>query len=371
MAGKRRAVVAHYFWGRGGAEIAAMWIIRSLIEAGYEIHILTAGGFSLEELEQAASVKLARDSLVVHAFEKLNLPLSGALNHGLFLRWVRGHASDYDLRITPSGVIDWGAPAIHFISSVIWNRTLRSQFLPSSVKLKSQQRVTAWVSGRSTYDGSSDLYIANSVWTMKVSQPFCPGPMKVIAPPVLVPESELLSERSTDFLYVGRIEQEKKVDQSIEMIRAVRARGFDIRLHLIGELGADAYGEKIRDLADRYREFVVVHGRLLGAEKWQVISQCQFGINACEIEAFGMSSAELAKSGPIVFVPGKGAQSEIVPLKELVWNSFDDAVDKISRVLAEPSSWPGLSEQLKQHNRHLSCENFVSSVRETILEFEA
>jgi glycosyltransferase involved in cell wall biosynthesis len=132
---------------------------------------------------------------------------------------------------------------------------------------------------------------------------------------------------------IGRIAPEKKVEQAIAILDAVRRRGHAIRLHLCGQIEDDLYGRRIARLCQEHASWVVVEGRVSGARKAQILASCRFGIQARSAEPFGISVAEMVKAGAIVFAPNNGGQAEILRHPDLMFSNVNEAVEKIEAVL--------------------------------------
>lgn len=365
------AAVAHSWWGRGGAEIAAVWIIHALQEAGYFVEVITRGGFDPAELSDISGAPIDSQKMSVKLAPNIPLPFMGFISHGLFLRQVRREGEHYSLRVSPSEPLDWSAPAIHFLSSGIWNESLRSTFMPSENRLSSLLgKISNLIAGQSSYAGSSDLFVANSEWTRDVSSKYCKGEITVLAPPVVVPEGRRGLSRNTDFVCLGRIEPEKRVEACVRIISAVRERGFSSRLHIVGPLNKDKYSLMIGALARENPAFVELHGPLYGHDKWQLLDQCRFAISACQIEAFGMAAAEMARRGLVVFAPDMGGQREVIGNKDLLWTTEEEAVDKICTVLSQSNRREELSVEMVERTAGLSSESFVSATVGLVERFQ-
>ena len=133
--------------------------------------------------------------------------------------------------------------------------------------------------------------------------------------------------------------------------------------------------------ARRYRDRLFEHARSLGSwiefrqnvsrdELRALMATHRYGIHGMREEHFGMAPAELARAGCIVWVPRGGGQMEIVGHEPaLMYDSDDDAVEKIVRTLASPAEQDRLRPVLAGSER-FSTAHFVEQVREIVNEFE-
>lgn len=84
-----------------------------------------------------------------------------------------------------------------------------------------------------------------------------------------------------------------------------------------------------------------------------------------------MAPAEMARAGVIVWVPHGGGQMEIVGREPaLMYESDDDAVQKISATLASPSEQQQLREKLASISEQFSTARFMQQVQTIVNEFQ-
>ncbi|ELY84389.1 group 1 glycosyl transferase [Natrinema gari JCM 14663] len=84
-------------------------------------------------------------------------------------------------------------------------------------------------------------------------------------------------------------------------------------------------------------------------------------------EHFGMAVGELAAGGTIPFVPNGGGQREIVhEREELLYESADEAVEKIDHVLSDPELRRELRDQLGDIEERFGRKRFKRTIRETV-----
>jgi hypothetical protein len=87
-------------------------------------------------------------------------------------------------------------------------------------------------------------------------------------------------------------------------------------------------------------------------------------------EHFGMAPAELARSGAIVWVPRGGGQMEVVANEPaLMYDSEDEAVEKILAVMADAAEQARLREGLAATSDRFSTAHFVQHVRDIVDDF--
>ncbi|MGO9173862.1 MAG: glycosyltransferase family 4 protein [Rhodomicrobium sp.] len=364
-----KAVVAHPIWGRGGAEAAAMWIIEALSQ-DFDVTVYTRGGFDPEELNRLAGTALSGDRCRIVIANQANAWPVGTMAHASLLHSLRCVGAKFDLRVTASGVMRWGRPAMHFISSVIWNDTLAERFdAPNSlsrmsVARRAAWRVASWSSGERARSLNGDCFIANSRWTAQEAAPFCPGPIHVVPPAVPLPKSGPPWEsREEGVLVFGRVSPEKRIETCIHIMERVRAEGRAIKLCIAGPDAETAYANRINSLCRERSHWIQRLPLVLGPEKQRLLGRFRYGLSACEIEAFGIATAEMAASGMLVIVPEGGGQREIIqdPLQR--FTSVQDASDRLLSILRDSDLQKRLRDAANGTRKRFGPEQFIEAVR--------
>ena len=83
-----------------------------------------------------------------------------------------------------------------------------------------------------------------------------------------------------------------------------------------------------------------------------LIPTYRYGIHGMAAEHFGMAPAEMAAAGCIVFVPNDGGQVEIVNRDpRLLYETVDDAVASITRIMRDPVEQQAVREMLLSRAR--------------------
>ena len=362
---KKNILIGHPYWGRGGAEIAAMYLIAALKDK-YNVYVITRGGWDLSELNTCAGTALEKSEIQV-----IYPPFSSILKHttggaiwdGLYRRYCRIIAPKYDLCITASRVFDWGVPAVHFFTDVTWNIELQKRYNSNEVSLANNSilknilfEIGKGIAGKAKRSPLiGDVFVANSKWTAKISQEYCSTLINTVSP--VIPGRFIQNEwtqREFGFMVRGRISAEKRIEDVIEILKKVRQDGFKITLKVIGNFDSSYYSNFILSKCNEESSWITCVGSIYGNEKALILSTSKFGISGCDIEAFGIATAEMIKSGIIPFVPLGGAQKEIVSRSELIYSDIQEGVDKIIAVLESESLQIELQEFLLNRSKIFS-----------------
>ena len=373
MERRPRAIVAHSFWGRGGAESAAMWTLKALTQI-YDVTVYTRGGFDLASLNRLAGTDLKADDLLVKYSSGATFPI-GAIAHAFYMRSISKAGRGYDVRVTASGVMNWKHPAIHFLSGVAFSEELATQFVGNditthrSIARKVVRAVAGTIAKGSNQGGVSDIFVANSEWMREHAAPFCPGRMAIVCPPVPAISYGLpWQEREDAVLVLGRIASEKRIENCIAIVDQARADGADLTLYIVGPPGEAAYMKHLEELFRERKEWLRVLPLQTGGDKLHLLARLRYGLSACEVEAFGISTAEMTDGGMIVLVPRNTGQSEIVVDSRLQFQTVSDAAERLRLIHGDPTIQLDLHYSALQRNGRFSTEQYVTAVKELTSE---
>jgi glycosyltransferase involved in cell wall biosynthesis len=376
---KPKIVIGHPRLGRGGSEARVMWLIEAL-KRDCDVTVVTTGGWDLAALNAYYGTQVRKDEVKVRIApvpwlvrKKSVAALRGACNQ-CFSRQIAG---EYDVRISADNPTDWGLPAIHFIADFSWHRKIREKLHPPSpgfiyrdsmlrkIYLKIADAY-ARPSGRDIL--RDDTVIANSKWTANLLKQVCGVDCAAVVYPSVWTEFPDVAweDKEEAFVMIGRIDPEKKIEEAIAILEAVRQRGHAIRLYLCGHIGDDLYGRRIALLCQKRSNWIIPEGQVSGRKKAQILTGCRFGIQACGAEAFGISVAEMVKAGAIVFAPNDGGQAEILQHSNLLFADLNEAVTKIQAVLESSTLQSALRVHLAGRAQLFSAQTFMREAQTCI-----
>jgi glycosyltransferase involved in cell wall biosynthesis len=218
--------------------------------------------------------------------------------------------------------------------------------------------------------GAQNVIVANSKWTACVIRDKYKIATDVLYPPVNINGDHVpFAHRRDEFVCIGRISAEKRIERIIEIVGEIRRRGYPLNLRIVGALDGSGYAAKIESLAQQSAGWVILEGRRQGKEKADCLSASRYGLHACEGEAFGIAVAELIKAGCITFAPAVGGQSEILNHSALLYRDLDDAVDKITAVLEHQALREELIRHLREQAAKFCLESFMAGLRKVVHDF--
>lgn len=373
---KRIAVWQPFFFG-GGAEAVALWVLEAL-SPEHDVTLFTLTDVDIAWLDTMYATQLSRQTIQVNALLTGRLGKwayaimsNGPIARMAFVYWTirrfKAAAADYDLVFSAYNALDMGRPGIQYLH---WVHVVEKKTDKAERWMKALMK---WV------DFSHDrlqknLSIANSQYTADRVQKCYGIDSQVVFPPVITQIDSLpWSGKENAFLCSGRIVQAKQTHRVINILKAVRAKGFDVKLHITGG-GGGVYGQdylrKIEAIAHRHSDWIFLHQNLPYEDYLKIVARCRYGIHY-KPEPFGISVAEMLKAGMIPFVRSKGGQMEIVGTEhpDLLFDSEKEGAEKIAAVLANQQLQEALRRSLEQRKDLFSTERFMASIRQAVEQY--
>ena len=374
-----KVVIGHPKLGYGGSESVVMWLIEAL-KPNFEVTVVTTGGWDLAALnsyygtrvrENEVKVRIAPVPLVTQMLS------AAALRGACYQRFAQKIAAEYDLRISAYNLTDWGLPAIQFIADFSWSKELRESLDPPSPGLIYRNTMVrrAYLKIAAAYGRPSgrdvlrdDLVIANSHWSAELVRQHSGADCAAVVYPPVWEEFPYVpwEEKEQSFAMIGRIAAEKRIERAIEILERVRQRGYTVKLHLCGQIENDLYGNRIARLCQERADWIITEGRVSGATKAQILTQCRFGIHTRGAEPFGISVAEMVKAGAIVFASNDGGQTEVLGSPELLFGGVNDAVEKVCAVLSCAEKQTALRGHLSRRCEIFGATTFMEASKVAI-----
>jgi glycosyltransferase involved in cell wall biosynthesis len=346
---KRLLVVHHTLQPPGGGSAVGAWMLQAL-RGSYDVTVISWEPVDLERVNDAFGTSLRRSDCrwvsVRPGLRKLlkAIPLRLALlTTNLLFREARGLCARqrFDAVVSTANEIDIGTRTIQYIHYP-WAYFPRPEgeyrWYHVEPLLLLYRRVSTGLSG---YDRSripNNVTLVNSDWTGRLYQRWYGAPARTLYPPVAGGFPDIpWEERERGFVCLGRLSPEKEVEKIIDVLARVRARGHDVRLHVVGHVGDRTYARRVYRVAEQHASWITFHRDLPRAQMVRLIARNRYGIHGMVGEHFGIAPAELQRAGCITFVPDDGGPVEIVRHDErVIYHSVEDAVEKIDRVLRDP-----------------------------------
>lgn len=324
----------------------AAWMLQCMSERG-EVTVLSRVPFDPVEVDHHYGTSLS--GLLISNPRAVHPLIEQAAGHGAPVALARMHyvmrvakkmASEFDLLCSANNEQDFGVPSIDYVHYP-WNSYPRpdapahwehNPLLRAVLRL--YNRGCCLISG---FSGSrpQNLTLVNSSWTLAKYREVYPNrPARVLFPPALAEPLDDYSARRPRFLSIGRVSRSKDWGKLIDIVAGVRARGHDVGLTLAGSRDDRGYEEEIARKLQSTGLWAEMRLDLSRQELQELLRTHEFGLHGMEDEHFGMAVAELILGGCLTVVPDSGGQVEIVRDPSLRYESVEDAVSKIDRILS-------------------------------------
>lgn len=381
---KRILVVAATLQPPGGGSAVGAWTLEALRDH-YQLTVLTWKPADLGEVNRAFGTRLdAADfqwataaPLVSGVLDAVPLPLS-LLTLNLLMREARRllKRTSFDGVIGTMNELDVGVPAIQYVHypwAVFPRPDVDHRWYHWSPSLRLYRWCSARLSGYSSERVQSNVTLVNSDWTGQRFEAWYGVPAKTVHPPVPGGFANVpWEEREDAFVCMSRISPEKEIEKVIEILAAVRARGHEVRLTIVGHEDHRRYAERVRRVAAPHRGWISFRHGLPRSELVKLLPRHRYGIHGMVDEHFGIAPAELQRAGCIVFVPDRGGCAAIVANDpRLTYGDIGQAVERIDRVLRNAQLRAALRSDLEARGNEFSESCFMEQIRDEVAAFVA
>jgi glycosyltransferase involved in cell wall biosynthesis len=362
----RVAVLFPFLNGGGGAEAVCFWILEALKD-DFDLTLVTLTPTDPTEFDRSygtalrgAGIRIAspvpKHLARLSRFVFFRLGEFAPVRQHLLMRSFKPLHGEFDLCISAYNEMDLGEPGLQYCHdtprSRIGTRLYRSWSRYSELQMRENVNImpSKWMGEvfRRAY-GDSFRYV-------------------VVYPPAREAfETVSWDERVDDFVCVARLSQEKRIEDAISILQAVRSRGHAVRLRVLTAGGKWLYERKIRHRIRRSGGWVSLEEGVDDSTYRRALASHKYGINASVHEGFGIAIAEMVNAGCIPFVRGRGGQSEIFDDGDgLCFHDPAEAVEKISSVLSSPERQKAIRADLRGRRGLFSEHRFQNEIRELV-----
>lgn len=352
------------------------WGLQALAE-DHDVTLCTASDYDSADLNRSYGTRLTPDSVTYVRAPSLPMPRATyrmvQLQHALFDRFCRRIAEDYDVCISLYNFIDFGRPAIQRVADFSFDdRALQSVNPAAAERLhgagtwlrRAYIGVCARIRGRADRHATdpADILVANSQWTAKVLLETVGRQSHCVVYPPLPPLPSVQGHRDPKkFVMLGRVSPEKRIEEAIHVLAAVREAGHPVTLAVAGHCGDDSYGREIKALVQKH-PWVRLTGHLDMTTRAALLAGATYGFHACEGEAFGIAVAEMMTAGLVVFVPRSGGVAELVPDSTLTYSTRTEAVARVCAVLSDDVARARLTSLIREKTESFSTETYMERI---------
>lgn len=382
MADKKRVLIVHsHVHSQGGGNLMAAWALQALC-GEYDVSLATLWPFDYSAVNRNFGTSLKESDFTLHvapaAFQRFRwMPTRGAqLERSLVARFAQDldRNRHFDILFSTHNEVDFhrcGLQYIHYPAAYLprpqnemrWFHKLPGVLPAYLAYCQRVQRATPAGWGR-------NQTLANSKFVAERFRELYGTEPQVVYPPVpgdfpVVP----WAQRQAGFVAAGRLHETKRWDLAVGIIDEVRRRGQPVTLTLIGQPDGDAYLQRLRELASTRPWFRMLYD-LTREQLVLEMASHRYGIHTMEEEHFGIAPAEIQRAGCITFVHNSGGPAEIVGgHRQLVFDTVQEAADKIESVLTDNALEDSLRAHVAQQRERFSVDAFCKSLREIVADF--
>lgn len=369
-----RKIAVYYpcFLG-GGAEAVALWMLEALKDK-YDLTLVTFVDLDWQRLNPLYGTSLSAESIKVDALlpKRLYQPINALASNyqhirqlaiHLSLRHFKRHHQDHDLVISAYNAADLGKPGIQYIH---WIKVLEGG--------KLAQKYYNRISGFLEESLKKNVSLANSEDVAKVVKNYYGLDATVVYPPVVIKTGEIpWADKEDAFICSGRLVKAKQPHRVIQCLEQVRKQGFNVKLHITGGGGGDAeatYKRYLDQLVQDNADWVTIHENLSYEDYSKLMYRCRYGIHF-KPEPFGISIAEMVKAGVVPFARDTGGPLEIIGAENtaLFFSGFEDAIAKITDLLAHPDKQTQMRLALEQQKKLFSTDRFMAEIDQIVTRY--
>ena len=371
--GKQVAVAHHNLMAKGGAEGVAMNVLESL-QHQYDITLFTLVYPDIHELNKYFNTNVDEEAVKITHFGSIFSVLYDRSDRfhlfkcAVLSRMVKQNSDYFDLVVSTYNEMTVHTPSIQYIHMPQYRRWLPNSTAKDGLLPSIYDKLCRTIEGFEANTIRTSTLVANSMWTANVTEEAYDVQPTVLYPPVDTTGfvDTPWSKRESGFVTIGRLTPYKNVLRTIEIIERLNDRGHDVHLHIVGPALDTDYTERVRAAATT-SDFVHLEEEVTRAELVALISTHKYGIHGTDEEHFGMVVAELAAGGTIPFIPNGGGQCEIVRgREELLYQTVEEAVEKLSRVLSDPDLQLDLRDELDDIEERFGRDRFRRNMREIV-----
>lgn len=372
----------------GGAEATAAWMLQALVERG-SVTVVTAGPADLAALDRWCGTKLSNSPpTVIQARWWLSERLERwGQPHDLwqfryFVREARRQRQNHSMCISAFNDLDLGPgpPVFQYLHVAPCNDSksiaAKTYTLSNSKLMKTLLRVyttlcdffVPWKQERI----ANNWTVANSQWSSAQFANVYGRPADaVLFPPPLGKDGTCGGHDWPWFLSLARAEPQKGWQDAIDIVLGLRQKGHATGLSMYVIPGQDGYLEYLQAQVAEHPDCLTLTVHASREEIERAIASHRYGLHASELESYGMAVAELLLGGCLTAVREQGGQTEIVTEPELRFQDVAEAIEKLDRVLTDPT----LSQRLlasQQSRRELFTRDvFLRGFHRCLDDFEA
>lgn len=383
MSQRRKVLLLHAaLIPHGGGQAVAAWALQGLAQH-FDVTLLTLRTPDLVGVDRLFGTginKLPIEVIVTRPWlsrlsEQLPTP-GGLLNNAGFQRSAKRLLSQrqFDVVISTDGEMDIGQSMLQYVHFPRWHARRPEDDIRPIHRIPGLVKIYRWLA---QHAGDTRLQRIRDNQTL-VNSEFIAGLWEqayrqypaVLYPPVPggFPATPW-SARDDRVVAVSRLSTYKRQLEMIDVVEALRARGHALSLELIGTCDEPDTLARVRQRARQAGDWVRLSLDITREALVHKVGTAKYALHAMVDEHFGIAVAEYLRAGCIPFVHHSGGPAQIIDHNPaLLWNTLEDAVEKIEQVLNSPTEQQRLHQWALQRGEQFSEQHFINAIVQTCNE---
>ncbi len=359
---KLRVVVVHpYMHIMGGGERVCLQIVRSLLEDGHDVTLVS------EPVDQDDLIEVSGSSLLKDVKRVPYKPFEPKVKKFSVYQRVLHHmimtagrkVAEADLEILTQDVMftcDVGAKKVAYVHYPEYLVHLEGAKSASRLFWRAYYAPVIWYWHRQIR--KIDLFLCNSQYTRRAIKEKWGKDATVIYPPVDV-EKIRPAPKEEFVATVGRFVKEKNYELVLEVAKLMP----EVKFLIMGRKQDENYYEKIKNSKPSNVELLT---DLSSEDLFSILGKAKVYLHTMIGEHFGISIVEAMAAGCIPVVHNSGGMREAIGDFGYVYSNIKECCDCISRALHKKVEISRITEYAKR----FSSKNFREKIKKVLKERE-
>jgi glycosyltransferase involved in cell wall biosynthesis len=367
----------------GGGNGVAAWALQAL-QGRHDVGLLTWTPVDVGQVNRFYGTSVQTPLAQEHVTNALtrglldSLPFSLALiKHALLQRRAQELRQNWDVLLSVNNETCFGQPGIQYVHYPNHKRPRPREdvhwYHGPSALLDGYYALADRIGRVSRAGILANVTLVNSDWTARAFHELHGIYPQTVYPPTTTDFADVpWRDRIDGFLCLGRIAPEKDIHRVIDILSLVRRQHPRVTLRLVGSLYPGRYSRSVERRVRQEADWISLDTDLTRQALIELLPRYRYGIHGMAEEHFGMAPAEMVAAGCIVFVPNGGGQVEIVGTDlGLTYDGVDDAVARISGMLADEHEQARTRQRLATRVARFSTAHFMQTICDIVEQFPA
>ncbi len=372
----------------GGAELVLLHVMNYFLEKPENrVTIIGFKAPDIDKMESFCGLRFPRDRISsiqveIPAILKKRPHTLPRLRTAILQRKTKQIAKNYDLCVSTYNEIDFGRRGIQYIhmpTFVSYDLLLKYGIAKKDSLLGRYAFLgglylafSMLLAGNSKKRMEKNMTLTNSHFMKGVIAEEFDIDAEVVYPSLLDFNEECSNDKNTRvsrIACIGRINEDKNTLALVDLYAQIHRRTAALGLMIAGKIGDEEYFNAVKNRTMALNLPVDFKTDLSRTEIESLLKTSLFFINPKYCEHFGIATLEALRAGCLPFVHQSGGSVEIIPAPELQYTNAQDLSTKVERLVNDHSLREKLLEQLAEHRKKFSVEQFYREFDAAVVKF--